>query len=203
MNFQKVFYIPPVQVKKSNIEMTELDGFSRDPSEAKLSKFLAHNAGDMNLMIPEPLTRRILKYTAAIVGIYALVTKIIPWLMTIYKTPIFWLVICLGGYAFSMAGTVFNAISGAEWNYSDQNGNIYYIYPQQGQQFIAEGIIMSALLTCCASLFISLGVFVPKYKGAWIKRAIFVVLALGFYWVFDKTFTIFKMKYGFYPFWNA
>jgi len=62
---------------------------------------------------------------------------------------------------------------------------------------------MAVLLTLCAGIFTSIGVYVPSFKGAWNKRGIFCVLLFGYYFVFDGIFKIFKMKYGYYPFWNT
>jgi len=199
----KIFYIPPSQVKKNEIEMRELEGVVQDHSAERISKFLAQNVGNDRLIIPEPLFQRALPYVAGILGIYALVMKVIPTLMVQYKQPIFWYIVCLAGYAFAMAGTVFNSINKPPYSYTHpQNGQQYFIYPSARQQFVAEGLIMAVLLTLCASLFTSLGIYVPTFKGAWNKRGVFCMLLLAYYFVYDWIFKIFKMKYGYYPFWN-
>lgn len=70
----------------------------------RVSKFLAQNVGNDKLIIPEPMLQRALPYIAGILFIYAFVTKIIPALISKYRNPWFWYIICLGGYAFAMAG---------------------------------------------------------------------------------------------------
>jgi len=136
-------------------------------------------------------------------AVFAVVVYLLaPRIQRAISNTMFWFVLSLGVYAFTMAGVVFNAIH-PEVGFSykhPQSGQTYYIYPSARTQFVAEGYIMAVLLTGTGLLFVLFSAWVPTLKTPWAKRAGFAVLGLSFLLSHSQVMNIFRSKYGFYPF---
>jgi len=197
----RLVYIAPREEKKPTIDMLELPGLPDDFTATRMASFIREKANYPDFEINPPISNTVAWYASVIVGLYILFTRVLPLVLEYYRRPMFWFCICLGAYAFAMAGVVFNAITKPQFSYKHpQNGQLFLIYPSARHQFIAEGLIMAGLLTFAAAIFTSFGAYVPTFKGDWPKRGIFLVLLLCFYMVYDGIFRIFKMKYNYYPF---
>jgi len=196
----KIVFIPARDIKKNEYELEEFQGID-DASPDRIASWISEKTHTPNFKVSAPITNQILMYVAGILGVYFLVTRVLPILKEQYKQPMFWFLMSLAAYAFAMAGTVFNSINKPPWSYKHpQNGQLFLIYPQARQQFVVEGLIMAGLLSLGAILFTTLGAYVPTFKGAWPKRGIFLVLLISFYMTYNGIFAIFKMKYSYYPF---
>jgi len=196
----KLLHIPPRQEKGNQLMFSECPELLSDFSPERIGEFIKEKTGSENFKIPADMTNTILTYAAGIVLLFVVVTRVIPNFSAQYKQPKFWFMLSLGAYAFAMAGTVFNSINKPPWYYKHPSGQTFWIYPQQRQQFIAEGFMMAGLLTLAAILFAGFGGLIPNLKGAMAKRAGFAVLLIAFYMVYNAIFTIFKIKVNWYPF---
>jgi len=117
------------------------------------------------------------------------------------QIPLFWFTLSMGTYVFSMAGIVFNSIHSPPWNYyNPQSKQTMYIYPSSRHQFVAEGMILAALLSGVSLSIVGFGYLIPKLKENRQKRVAFVILAFVFFTLYSQLLKVFRMKYGWYPY---
>jgi len=197
----KVLRIPPRSAKGMNVGSWEdLNQEEVTESSADIAAWISKRTG-YPVFITKPFLE---KYGSQImtVGVLAAIAYLLaPRIKRAFKNPMFWFVLSLGVYGFTMAGVVFNAIHAPPWYYKHpQNGQTYYIYPSARQQFVAEGLIMAVLLTGTGLIFVGFSAWVPTLKTAWAKRVGFVMLSVCFLLSHAQVMQIFRSKYGFYPF---
>jgi len=145
-----------------------------------------------------------LELGTAVVSIAALVifaiVMILPRLSKIYKDPMLWFFISLAVYAFVMSGGIYNSIHNPGWYYKAPNGAITLIYPSPRQQFIAEGLLMSATLSGLGIITIALTQYVPQTKDPWVQRVTFLMIATAWIVCYRFLFGVFRVKNRFYPY---
>lgn len=129
-----------------------------------------------------------------------IVVLVLPKLVKIYKNPMLWFAISLAVYAFVMSGGVYNSIHNPGWYYKAPNGAITFIYPSPRQQFIAEGLLMSATLTGLGIITVSLTQYIPQAKDPWHQRILFAMIATCWIVCYRFLFAIFRVKNRFYPY---
>jgi len=128
------------------------------------------------------------------------VFMVLPKLSKIYKQPMFWFALSLAVYAFVMSGGVYNSIHHPGWYYKAPNGAITLIYPSPRQQFIVEGLLMSATLTGLGIITISLTQYIPQAKDPWQQRILFAMIATAWVVCYRFLFSVFRMKNRHYPY---
>lgn len=128
------------------------------------------------------------------------VVMVLPKLSTIYKQPMFWFAMSLAVYGFVMSGGVYNSIHNPGWYYKAPNGAVTLIYPSPRQQFIVEGLLMSATLTGIGLITISLTQYIPLAKDPWQQRVLFAIIATAWVACYRFLFSVFRMKNRHYPF---
>jgi len=198
----KLFVIRPRSVK-GGVDVTKWVDMSGDPVSADafgIAKWIKEVTG-YSFTVQVSFFDR---YSNDLITVFLLgvvIYGLYPRLKVLVQIRLFWFAVGMGVYCFSMAGVVFNAIHNPPWNYvHPQNKQVMYIYPSARQQFVAEGLILAALLGGLGLVVLGFGAWIPSLKDNSKRRVGFAVLSIMFFFLYQQLMTIFRSKYGWYPF---
>jgi len=195
-----LLYVPPRDVKSDDFLYEPLEGMSSDFSAERMAHFVTQKSHyDMDIKESEFIYYVMYILTAGL-ALFAF-RSILPTLKENFFKPSFWFALSIGVFAFVMAGTVYNSINNPPPYYKHPHtGQLFLIYPSSRQQFVYEGLLMSALMTFVSLTFIGFGALVPQMKEVGKQRVIFLVIGFSFFVSYSNFIKIFKVKYGWYPF---
>jgi len=185
-------YIAPGKKKVSSIP--DHDFFrNTNAGPDEFSSFVQNKIGVLIPIYVDP-TQQYMTFAAAI--FFGVAT-----LRTIYQkrkklvNPMMWFVITMGLYFIVMAGLAYNIIRTPPFSEIRQDGTQLFISPQARSQYVAEGLIIGALMTGTGLLFVVVGDVVPRFKVGSTQRLVFWCAAGVLFMCLVSINNIFFTKY--------
>jgi len=135
--------------------------------------------------------------TVSFVVFFATVGR--PYIDTVLRNRKIYLGLSLVGYAFCVAGGMYNHIQNTPFNGQNQDGSVQLISPGNGSQFGVETLIMGFLYLVSAVCIILLNTRAAKAEASVYSRAIVILgLLFCFHFFFRNIREIYSRKNGGY-----
>jgi len=185
-------YIAPGKKKVSSIP--DHDFFRNTNADAgEFSSFIESKIGVQIPIYVDP-TQQYMTFAAAIFFGVA-ISKVLYQKRNKLVNPMAWFVITMGLYFIVMAGLAYNIIRTPPFSEIRQDGSHIFISPQARSQFVAEGLIIGALMTGTGLLFVVVGDIVPRFKVGGTQRLVFWCAAGVLFMCLVSINNIFFTKY--------
>lgn len=127
-------------------------------------------------------------------SVYYFGERILTFALWVRQFKLLWLLVCLSVFFISVSGVLYDIIRGVPWAGIDpQKRTVQWFSPQNGQQYIMEGLVIGTLNMACALAIIALVKLAPRC-GKENVMVVGSVSAALFAIVYFSIFSLYRAK---------